>query len=71
VSQGFIMTAEDMGYSSDVCGYVKNDIGLWKAGTQGPFGGLPEPDLLLCTYSVAPRSSSGSRRSPNTTTCRS
>jgi benzoyl-CoA reductase subunit B len=50
VSQDFIMTAEDMGYSSDVCGYVKNDIGLWKSGNQGPFGSLPKPDLLLCTY---------------------
>jgi benzoyl-CoA reductase subunit B len=50
VSQGFIMTSEDMGYSSDVCGYVKNDIGMWKQGNQGPFGGLPKPDLLLCTY---------------------
>lgn len=50
VSQSFIMTSEDMGYSSDVCGYVKNDIGLWKRGNQGPFGGLPKPDLLLCTY---------------------
>ena len=50
VSQEFIMAAEDLGYSSDVCGYVKNDIGLWKSGNKGPFGGLPKPDLLLCTY---------------------
>ena len=49
-SQSLIMTAEDMGYSSDVCGYVKNDIGLLSTGNKGPFGGLPKPDLLLCTY---------------------
>jgi benzoyl-CoA reductase subunit B len=50
VSTGFLMTAEDMGYSSDVCGYVKNDIGLWREGSRSPFGRLPRPDLLLCTY---------------------
>ncbi len=50
ISSGFIMSAEDMGYSSDVCGYVKNDIGLWKQGNEGPLGRLPKPDLLLCTY---------------------
>jgi benzoyl-CoA reductase subunit B len=50
VSSGFIMGAEDMGYSSDVCGYVKNDVGLWKQGNNGPAGHLPKPDLLLCTY---------------------
>jgi len=50
ISTGFLMTAEDMGYSSDVCGYVKNDIGLWKEGNRSPFGRLPRPDLLLCTY---------------------
>lgn len=50
ISTGFLMTAEDMGYSSDVCGYVKNDIGLWKEGNRSPFGQLPRPDLLLCTY---------------------
>jgi benzoyl-CoA reductase subunit B len=49
-SSGFILGAEDMGYSSDVCGYVKNDIGMWKDGNLGPFGKLPPPDLLLCTY---------------------
>lgn len=50
ISSGFIMSAEDMGYSSDVCGYVKNDVGLWKQGNEGPLGRLPKPDLLLCTY---------------------
>lgn len=51
VAGDFILKAEDLGYSSDVCGYVKNDIGLAASGNRGPFGGLPKPDLLLCNYS--------------------
>src|SRR3990172_5901936 len=46
-----ILKAEDLGYSSDVCGYVKNDIGLATSGNRGPFGALPKPDLLVCNYS--------------------
>jgi len=51
VAGNFILKAEDLGYSSDVCGYVKNDIGLAASGTRGPFGTLPKPDLLVCNYS--------------------
>ncbi len=51
VAGDFILKAEDLGYSSDVCGYVKNDIGLATSGNRGPFGTLPKPDLLLCNYS--------------------
>ena len=51
VAGDFILKAEDLGYSSDVCGYVKNDIGLATSGNRGPFGTLPKPDLLVCTYS--------------------
>jgi benzoyl-CoA reductase subunit B len=51
VAGDFILQAEDLGYSSDVCGYVKNDIGLATSGNRGPFGTLPKPDLLLCNYS--------------------
>jgi benzoyl-CoA reductase subunit B len=51
VAGGFIQGAEERGYSSDVCGYVKNDIGLATSGNRGPFGTLPPPDLLVCTYS--------------------
>ncbi len=46
-----ILRAEDIGYSSDVCGYVKNDIGLYLNERQSPFGQLPEPDLLVCNFS--------------------
>lgn len=51
VAGEFILKAEDLGYSSDVCGYVKNDIGLASSGNRGPFGTLPKPDLLVCNYS--------------------
>ncbi len=51
VAGDFILKAEDLGYSSDVCGYVKNDIGLAASGNRGPFGTLPKPDLLVCNYS--------------------
>jgi len=50
VAGEFILKAEDLGYSSDVCGYVKNDIGLATSGNRGPFGTLPRPDLLVCNY---------------------
>lgn len=46
-----ILAAEDMGYSGDVCGYVKNDIGLQARGSRMPQGTqLPPPDLLVCNY---------------------
>lgn len=51
VSGDHILHAEDIGYSSDVCGYVKSDIGMMLHGNNGPSGTtLPKPDLLLCTY---------------------
>jgi benzoyl-CoA reductase subunit B len=51
VAQDLILKAENLGYSSDVCGYVKNDIGLVANDMQGPFGTMAKPDLLVCTYS--------------------
>ena len=47
----FILKAEEMGYSPDVCGYVKNDIGLLHSGNRSPMGTLPPPSLLVCNYS--------------------
>lgn len=47
----FILAAEDLGYSPDVCGYVKNDIGLMRLGRKAPIGTLPPPDVLICNYS--------------------
>ncbi|MFQ5689263.1 MAG: 2-hydroxyacyl-CoA dehydratase subunit D [Gemmatimonadota bacterium] len=46
----FIGAAEDLGYSPDVCGYVKNDIGLAQTDGTSPLGKLPPPDVLLCNY---------------------
>src|SRR3990170_4317044 len=46
-----ILRAEDFGYSSDVCGYVKNDVGLFLSDRQSPVGQIPKPDLLVCNYS--------------------
>ncbi len=46
-----ILAAEDIGYSGDVCGYVKNDIGMMLQGNRMPHGTtLPPPDLLVCNY---------------------
>ncbi len=51
ISGDYILRSEDVGYSPDVCGYVKNDIGMLLTGNIGPSGHtLPKPDLLLCTY---------------------
>jgi benzoyl-CoA reductase subunit B len=50
-SGGFIAEAERLGHSEDVCTYVKCDLGMLKAGNIGPTGErLPEPDLLLLSY---------------------
>ncbi len=51
VAGELILQAENLGYSSDVCGYVKNDIGLMLSDRMSPFGQLPKPDLLICNYS--------------------
>src|SRR6266545_4353843 len=51
VAGDFILKAEELGYSPDVCGYVKNDIGLLHSGNRSPMGNLPPPDLLVCNYS--------------------
>ncbi len=50
-SAGYIAEAEKAGHSEDVCTYVKCDIGMLKSGNFGPTGTkLPEPDLLLLSY---------------------
>jgi benzoyl-CoA reductase subunit B len=45
-----ILAAEEMGYSTDNCAYVKADIGMYFAGRKTPFATIPEPDLILCNY---------------------
>ncbi len=50
-SGGYIKDAEKIGYSEDVCTYVKCDIGMMLNGNIGPTGEkLPSPDLLLLSY---------------------
>ena len=51
LSGNYIAEAEKVGHSEDVCTYVKCDIGMLKNGNCGPTGiKLPEPDLLLLSY---------------------
>jgi benzoyl-CoA reductase subunit B len=50
VSGDYILLSEDLGHSSDVCAYLKNDVGLMMKGGEGPGWTVPKPDLLLCTY---------------------
>ena len=47
-SGNFVMEAEKLGHSEDVCTYVKSDIGMMARGNIGPNGRkLPDPDVLL------------------------
>jgi benzoyl-CoA reductase subunit B len=51
LSGEYVQEAEKDGYSEDVCGYVKCDLGMMKKGNIGPTGQkLPTPDLLLLCY---------------------
>lgn len=45
-----ILKAEQVGYSSDNCAYVKADVGLVLEGGFGPGKALPFPDLIVCNY---------------------
>jgi benzoyl-CoA reductase subunit B len=50
-SGGYIMEAEKVGHSEDVCTYVKSDLGMLARGNTGPYGlKMPEPDVLLLSY---------------------
>lgn len=43
--------AEEMGYSRDLCSYARADIADAVV-KQGPIGGLPEPDMLVCCNNI-------------------
>lgn len=45
-----ILKAEQVGYSSDNCAYVKADVGLVLEGGFGPGKALPFPNLIVCNY---------------------
>jgi benzoyl-CoA reductase subunit B len=50
-SGSYIKDAEKIGFSEDVCTYVKCDVGMMLNGNIGPTGEkLPDPDLLLLSY---------------------
>lgn len=48
-SESYIAQAEDLGYASDVCGYVKADVGLQLRGGSAPMGQIPRPDIAVYT----------------------
>ncbi len=45
----FLNIAEDYGYSPDICGYVKADVGVQLRGGEHPMGKIPRPTLALLT----------------------
>ncbi len=45
-----ILKAEQAGYSSDNCAYVKADIGLLLTGGMGPGAPIPFPTVVVCNY---------------------
>lgn len=49
VALDFLNTAEDYGYSPDICGYVKADIAVQLKGGQHPMGNIPKPRLAVLT----------------------
>ncbi len=47
----FVLEAEKIGHSEDVCTYVKSDIGMMAKGNIAPNGKkFPNPDVLLLSY---------------------
>lgn len=48
-SLGYLQAAEDYGFSSDICGYVKVDVGLQLKGGVHPHGKVPRPSLVAAT----------------------
>jgi benzoyl-CoA reductase subunit B len=50
-SGGFVLEAEKLGHSEDVCTYVKSDVGMMAKGNIAPNGKkFPDPDVLLLSY---------------------
>jgi benzoyl-CoA reductase subunit B len=49
VADADIGAAEDYGFSADVCGYVKADVGLQLRGRDHPMGKIPKPSLSVAT----------------------
>ena len=49
VAHEYLEEAEDYGYSPDICGYVKADIGSKLRGGDHPMGQIPDPTLSVLT----------------------
>lgn len=49
VAHTYLNTAEDYGYSPDICGYVKADVGVQLRGGEHPMGRIPKPNLAVLT----------------------
>lgn len=47
VSREYLSEAEDYGYSPDICGYVKADVGLQLRGGDHPMGRVPKPCMAV------------------------
>ena len=49
VAHEYLSDAEDYGYSPDICGYVKADVGVQLRAGQHPMGRIPKPALAVLT----------------------
>ncbi len=49
VAHEYLNIAEDYGYSPDICGYVKADVGVQLRDGQHPMGKLPKPTMAILT----------------------
>jgi benzoyl-CoA reductase subunit B len=49
VAHTYLNAAEDYGYSPDICGYVKADLGMQLRGGEHPMGRIPQPTLAVYT----------------------
>ncbi len=49
VAHEYIEKAEDYGYSPDICGYVKADVGVQLTHGQHPMGRIPKPSIAVLT----------------------
>jgi benzoyl-CoA reductase subunit B len=49
VASDYLNTAEDYGYSPDICGYVKADVAMQLKGGEHPMGRIPKPSLAVYT----------------------
>jgi benzoyl-CoA reductase subunit B len=49
VAHEYLSEAEELGYSPDICGYVKADVALQLRGGEHPQGQVPKPALAVLT----------------------